>query len=234
MDIDADQLGIPDTRYEANVTMASHEFARVVRDLGNVGESVTIDVQKGGITFSAEGDIGEAKLHLKQGGGNGAANGRAGSGSGVRTSPKKVKKQDPEDDEDMKAEEDDEEDVKPAKRARINDDEDEDAEEDAEEEVVEQPKKKAAPAAGKKGKKSGGAEGEETGGEIPVQIELEQAVRMTFSLKFLALMAKAAPLSPVVKLGMTKEFPLSVEFAWESGMVHFFLAPKLGEDEEDE
>ena len=37
MDIDADTLGIPETEYDARVTMPSAEFGRIVRDLSMLG-----------------------------------------------------------------------------------------------------------------------------------------------------------------------------------------------------
>lgn len=55
-DIDSEQVGIPDTEYSAVVKMPSGEFARVCRDLGNFGESITITVTKDGLKFSVKGD----------------------------------------------------------------------------------------------------------------------------------------------------------------------------------
>ena len=37
MDIDTDQLGIPDTEYDARITMPAAEFTRIVRDLSLLG-----------------------------------------------------------------------------------------------------------------------------------------------------------------------------------------------------
>jgi proliferating cell nuclear antigen len=39
MDIDSDTLGIPETDYDARVTMPSSEFQRIVRDLSMLGQS---------------------------------------------------------------------------------------------------------------------------------------------------------------------------------------------------
>ena len=47
--------------------MPSVEFARICKDLANIGESVQITVTKAGVTFSANGDIGNAKINLTQG-----------------------------------------------------------------------------------------------------------------------------------------------------------------------
>ncbi|KOS14864.1 proliferating cell nuclear antigen [Malassezia pachydermatis] len=72
MDIDTEHLGIPDTEYDAVVKLSSNEFARICRDLSNIGESVKITITKEGVTFSTEGEIGEARMTLKQGSGSAA------------------------------------------------------------------------------------------------------------------------------------------------------------------
>jgi proliferating cell nuclear antigen len=66
MDIDTDTLSIPDTEYDVCVTMPSAEFARIVRDLSALGESVKIDVSKDGVRFSAEGEAANGNILLKQ------------------------------------------------------------------------------------------------------------------------------------------------------------------------
>ena len=54
--------------FSCTIRMPSQEFARICKDLSNIGESVQITVTKGGVTFSAKGDIGNAKINLTQGG----------------------------------------------------------------------------------------------------------------------------------------------------------------------
>ncbi|KAH9846751.1 proliferating cell nuclear antigen, N-terminal domain-containing protein [Lenzites betulinus] len=68
MDIDADTLpvGIPDTEYDTSVTMPASEFARIVRDLLLLGESVRIEVSKEGIRFVADGEATNGNILLKQ------------------------------------------------------------------------------------------------------------------------------------------------------------------------
>ena len=66
MDIDSEQLGIPDTEYAATVKMPSSEFARIVRDLASIGDTVVIAVTKDGVKFSTTGDAGSANITLKQ------------------------------------------------------------------------------------------------------------------------------------------------------------------------
>ena len=66
MDIDADTLGIPETDYDASVTMPSAEFGRIVRDLSLLGESVRIEVSKEGIRFVSDGEAANGNILLKQ------------------------------------------------------------------------------------------------------------------------------------------------------------------------
>jgi proliferating cell nuclear antigen len=66
MDIDSDALGIPDTDYDASVTMSSSEFTRIVRDLSQLGESVRIEVSKEGIRFASDGEAANGSVLLKQ------------------------------------------------------------------------------------------------------------------------------------------------------------------------
>ena len=58
MDIDAEQLGIPDQRYSATINMPSHEFQKTCRDLSMFSDSIIINAAKGGITFKSHGDTG--------------------------------------------------------------------------------------------------------------------------------------------------------------------------------
>ncbi|PWN52944.1 putative proliferating cell nuclear antigen [Violaceomyces palustris] len=174
MDIDSEHLGIPDTQYDAVVKMSSGEFGRICRDLGNIGESVKIEVTKEGVSFAAEGEIGQARMTLKQG-----------SGSAISA--------------DVDDDDDDDEDQKPAKKKRKNAD---------------------------------GGSSSGSGGVVPVEIQLQQAVGLTFSLKYLSNFAKAAPLSNEVHLHMSNEVPLLCEFGFENGYVRFYLAPKLSEDDD--
>jgi proliferating cell nuclear antigen len=73
MDIDQEHLGIPDTVYDAEIQIPAAEFARIIRDLKELGESVKIEVSKDGVRFSSEGDIGSAAVTLKQTSGAGKA-----------------------------------------------------------------------------------------------------------------------------------------------------------------
>ncbi len=107
MDIDQEHLGIPETAYDATITMSSAEFQRICRDLSALGESVRIEATKEGVKFSAEGEVGTGSVLLKQTAGRDAGAG----GSAKRAGEKKAKKRDP--DAEEEEEEEEEEDVKP-------------------------------------------------------------------------------------------------------------------------
>ena len=65
MDIDAEQLAIPDTPYKATVKMNSEEFQRIIRDLQALGDTCTLAVTKEGIRFSATGEIGTGNILIR-------------------------------------------------------------------------------------------------------------------------------------------------------------------------
>ncbi|PPQ87173.1 hypothetical protein CVT25_014671 [Psilocybe cyanescens] len=66
MDIDADTLTIPETEYDARVTLPSAEFTRIVRDLSQLGESVRIEVSKEGVRFASDGEAANGSVLLRQ------------------------------------------------------------------------------------------------------------------------------------------------------------------------
>ncbi|KAI3633647.1 hypothetical protein MIR68_008594 [Amoeboaphelidium protococcarum] len=66
MDIEQEHLAIPDTDYEANVTMSAAEFQRICRDLATLGESMVISVNKESVRFSVEGELGNGTITIRQ------------------------------------------------------------------------------------------------------------------------------------------------------------------------
>ena len=106
MDIDSDQLGIPETDYDARVTMPSSEFGRIVKDLSTLGESVRIEVTKEGIRFVSEGEAANGSVLLKH---NEAVGEKKGKGKKVKKEESDDEKED-EDEDEEKEKEDDEED----------------------------------------------------------------------------------------------------------------------------
>ncbi|KAG4440456.1 DNA polymerase delta processivity factor [Cadophora sp. M221] len=68
--------------------------------------------------------------------------------------------------------------------------------------------------------------------DMNVEIELTEPVSLTFSLKYLVNFCKAAGLSKTVKLCLSNEVPLLVEYALAgSSYLRFYLAPKIGDEE---
>jgi len=249
MDIDADTLGIPDTDYDARVTMTSSEFTRIVRDLHTLGESVRIEVSKEGVRFASDGEAAQGNILLKQ-------------TDAARARYENYGKDDDDDDDDDQVEEvkeeDDEEKPKKAKKAKKvkkepgvededeemasgNDDEAEfqaKSEDEGEDEVSDSEKKKRKrPAASsekkskKKSKKSGdeSAEGGD-GASGGVHIEMTQHVNLTFSLKYLVTFSKSASLSDTVQLMLKNDVPLLVSYTFGQGYIRYYLAPKIGDD----
>jgi len=65
-----------------------------------------------------------------------------------------------------------------------------------------------------------------------VVIELQEAVTLTFALRYLNYFTKATPLSGQVTLSMSKEVPLVVEYriGEDLGHIRYYLAPKIEDD----
>ncbi|OWF52628.1 proliferating cell nuclear antigen-like [Mizuhopecten yessoensis] len=142
LDLDTEQLGIPDTEYSCVVKLPSAEFQRICRDLSQIGESIIVCCTKEGVKFSASGDLGTGNVKLAQ---NCSA--------------------------------------------------------DKEEENV--------------------------------TIEMNDAVTLTFALRYLNFFTKATALSPQVTLSMSQDVPLVVEYKIaDMGYLRFYLAPKIEDQEE--
>lgn len=60
-----------------------------------------------------------------------------------------------------------------------------------------------------------------------VTIDLSEPVALTFSLKYLVNFCKASNLSSSVRLNLSQEVPLLVEYPLGSGHLRFYLAPKV-------
>ncbi|MCJ1402468.1 proliferating cell nuclear antigen [Xylographa trunciseda] len=68
--------------------------------------------------------------------------------------------------------------------------------------------------------------------EQNVEIELTEPVALTFSLKYLVNFCKASGLSSTVKLCLSNEVPLLVQYELSSNSyLRFYLAPKIGDEE---
>ncbi|THH15461.1 hypothetical protein EW146_g5026 [Bondarzewia mesenterica] len=251
MDIESDTLGIPDTDYEARVTMPSSEFTRIVRDLSQLGESVRIEVSKEGVRFVSDGEAANGSILLKQ---TEAARDRYADYG-------QDDDKDEEDDVEMKDEgegdDDDEEKPKKIKKEKIKKEkvkkeerEDEDEEEEGkddddegefkaksddegEEEVSDsetKKKRKKAPTMKGKAKKKAKKSEEDDLPPGGVSIEMTQHVTLTFSLKYLVNFSKSAALSDTVQLMLKNDVPLLVSYSFGQGHIRYYLAPKIGDD----
>lgn len=243
MDIDAETLGIPDTEYDARVTMTASEFTRIVRDLSQLGESVRIEVSKEGVRFASEGEAANGSVLLKQ---TEAAREKyanygkedeeakeedddddeEGSSSKKKVKKEKnVKKEDGDVEMEGEEEEEDQEEFQPK-----SDDEGEEEQDEDEEDKKSSKKRKKAPAKsnGKPAKKV--KKSDETPTDGGVLIEMNQHVSLTFSLKYLVNFSKSSALSNTVQLMMSNDVPLLVSYKFGQGEIKYYLAPKIGEE----
>ncbi|RPD52935.1 proliferating cell nuclear antigen [Lentinus tigrinus ALCF2SS1-7] len=252
MDIDADTLGIPDTEYDASVTMPSAEFSRIVRDLSLLGESVRIEVSKEGIRFVSDGEAANGNILLKQS----AEASKKGSSSKrkddddeedepeeeegadsdddggkkkvkkEKVKKEKVKKEDNGEDVEMNGddEEEGEGEFKPTK-------EDDDEQEDDDDEGSSKKRKRSSGKSSKPAKKAKKQDEDDEDDDFEgVRIEMNQAVTLTFSLKYLVNFSKSASLSKKVQLMMSNDVPLLVSYSFNQGHIRYYLAPKIGDD----
>lgn len=65
MDLDKEQVQLPEQSYDISVKMPSEEFQRVCRDLSAIGESCVVDASKDSVRFSVKGDLGSGSVALK-------------------------------------------------------------------------------------------------------------------------------------------------------------------------
>lgn len=64
--------------------------------------------------------------------------------------------------------------------------------------------------------------------ELNIDIELSEPVSLTFSLKYLVNFCKASALSSQVKICLSNEVPLLVEYSVQgNSWLRFYLAPKV-------
>jgi len=68
--------------------------------------------------------------------------------------------------------------------------------------------------------------------EDATTIDLDQNVRLAFSLKYLSDFTKATSLSPQVTLSLSDEIPILVEYKMDEdlGYIRYYLAPKIGDE----
>jgi len=66
MTIEEEHLAIPDTEYTAIVTLPGQELQRILRDLAQFGDTITIATLKDSVQFSANGSLGSGNIKLSQ------------------------------------------------------------------------------------------------------------------------------------------------------------------------
>jgi len=94
MEIEAESMGIPELEYKSHVTLSSQEFARIARDMAVFGDTVTVEVDNGGVKFSSAGDVGEGYVYLRAAGASDVK-----KSTGVKAERVKVEKAEPEDED---------------------------------------------------------------------------------------------------------------------------------------
>mmetsp|Transcript_12527 Transcript_12527/g.15735 ORF Transcript_12527/g.15735 Transcript_12527/m.15735 type:complete len:262 (+) Transcript_12527:121-906(+) len=65
MEIETEQLGIPETSYKCTVKMPSSEFQRIVRDMQVLGDTCQISCTKEGCRFSVTGENGSGNILIR-------------------------------------------------------------------------------------------------------------------------------------------------------------------------
>jgi proliferating cell nuclear antigen len=62
LDIECEELGVPDGTPKCTVKMPAGDLQKIVRDFQNFGETTNISVTKSGVTFETKGDIGKGDV----------------------------------------------------------------------------------------------------------------------------------------------------------------------------
>ena len=67
IELEEKEQKIPDLKFPITITMPSATLTGVIEDADIVAESVTFEVEKGGFTIHAVGDLSQAKIEIKEG-----------------------------------------------------------------------------------------------------------------------------------------------------------------------
>ena len=184
MDITTDRLSIPPSEPDVVISLSCSEFQKIIRDFGEVGDVVTIKVNKGDSTaqFLVKGEMYNVTLTLESG--------KAELKSSVPTQNITKKR----------------------KKTEANETEN----------VVENTSTTS------------------TGSTTLIQFHPSceySNIQMNLACKYLASFTKASSMCETVRLCISKDQPVVVEYNTvdkKEGFVHYYLAPKLGdEDQED-
>lgn len=208
MDLDTEQLGIPEQEYEATFTMPSAEFTKIVKDLLVMGESVTICVTKGEVTFRAEGDIGKADISIKKNEAVGAGKSSKSKKSDKNSKNKKKSSKKKKGSDKVKAEagSDIEEEVEEMEE----DDEENEENEESEEESSD----------------------EETSNCL--ELDVKESIELSFATQYLKKFTAAGPLANAVSVSLSKDVPMVISYEIKDlGHLKYFLAPKIDDEDDD-
>ena len=63
--IDSEQLGIPDTEFSCSAKLSSQDFCRISKDLLVMGDTVVMSFEKDGLELIVQGDVGTGYIHLR-------------------------------------------------------------------------------------------------------------------------------------------------------------------------
>lgn len=65
-----------------------------------------------------------------------------------------------------------------------------------------------------------------------ITVQLQEPVTQNFALRYLSHFAKASAVSDQVSLSLSPDVPLAVEFKMAIGYLRFYLAPKIGDEDQ--
>jgi len=203
MEIEAENMGIPDLEYKTFLSLPSADFQKICRDMTIFGDTVTIQVSKEGVKFSASGDVGEGFCFLKAS--SRADERRPNFKSDVKPEVKNEKG-------DVKHEKgSDVKHEKPVKKEKAEEDDDD------------------ITIAEKFAKNKNAKEIKQVPSDS-VHISIEEPVSLSFALRYLNTFCKAASISERVDLHLAKDSPCMIEFKLEGlGFLRYYLAPKVDE-----
>lgn len=233
MEIDSEQMQIPDIDYKASITMSASEFAKICRDMAVFGDTITVSISREGVKFSADGDIGNGATIFKcvpqlvNGGSvNDAADAARHFGASSTTTTSTTAANGNNSQTRIKSEVKIEADasVKSEVKEEIkNEDFDDDA-----------PLAAQLPRAGALGADDDGSKikGGKTKDEIGVQAFMTEATELSFALRYFTTFSKGSTLADRVSIFLSTDSPCKIEYVIEPvGHLSFFLAPKVEANE---
>jgi proliferating cell nuclear antigen len=62
--LDSESLGIPETEYQSEISMASSDFAKLCRELYTLSETVTFEISQGCVKFAVESEVGAGSIRI--------------------------------------------------------------------------------------------------------------------------------------------------------------------------